>query len=388
MSVDALVFTRTEPSLDMNPSDVVEVGGVQITAPRRAEPEDWRKVVREPDPSFGWVAEVSCGGRSYEQLGLVAKALARRCGGGLWWSDATGEIAEVRSQPDPGRWSLRRALEVATAMEMDFNEHEWNDDDDGRERGGPPVLDPKYNLDPRWQIGVARSGHADVWVAAGLAFSYFALLEGHGGQGAGSFVVNEMRRALDPASAPVRRGVAPSDLIRRVHDEMQPLYHGDRRTFSSATAAYGTLACVRSFGEKLSVAHVGDSRVYRVSARGTERLTSEQTFAVLAAKEGKMEEPPGGHFVTSAICGLPPEIEAQSLTVAIDDTIVLCSSRAWRSGEIEEMIALAHREPDPETAARSILERSGQATAPCAVVAVAHYRGPPARGRACPAPEQ
>lgn len=99
MSIDALVFMRTEPMLEIAERDVVEIELMQILAPRRVVPDDWRLIRRAPDASLGWLVDVNCNNRCYEELAAFATALAERCGGGLWWCDRTDKVIDVPSRP-------------------------------------------------------------------------------------------------------------------------------------------------------------------------------------------------------------------------------------------------------------------------------------------------
>ena len=378
MSIDAFVFMRTEPLLDMAAHDVVTIELMQILAPRRVVPDDWRRIGRAPDPSLGWLVDVNCNNRCHEELASFATALAERCGGGLWWCDLTSKVVDVPSRPASGGGSLRRVLaEVQARGGFDHGGFDLGPPDlsawRASQRPRPANLDARYNLDPAWDIAVAKVGTADAWLGistatAFVATSFLALLDGDGPDGIGKAAIGTMRRALEHTrghteSAPIGAAYAaesPAAWVTRVQAHAAATTF-KKKLFRKPPPGWGALALARMERDTIQLACAGDARVYRVSARGVE---------LLAGPDGAASAPPanaiGPRFV---------RVDERTVRLATDDTIVMCSAHIWRAlGDgLAAAIDLAHRDPNGVAAARTLLEHAGRATR--AVAIVAHYRG-------------
>ncbi|MCY1061557.1 hypothetical protein [Nannocystis sp. SCPEA4] len=326
MSIDALVFTRTKPELDVGEHDVVNIEFVQLVAPCRVQAEHWRRIGREPDASLGWVTDVNCSNSAYQELAAFARALARRCGGGLFWCDLTATTREIAGdpadRPRDGR-PLHRVLETAQ-LEIEDDESDWEDPVEEA-----PAPTPRLPHTEQWDVGVAQFGDAEAWVRPGLTAMFFVLLAGQ------RVAVEEMRRSLartiDSALLTGAIGLeysseSPARWIERVH------------------RPGASMSCVRATANgDLSVAHAGDARAYRIFARKAEPVRAAGTKLLLGS------------------------------------TIVLCSSEVWRAlgDDIDEVfveVVEAHRRLGAQAAARALLQRASDATT--AVVVVAHHRSP------------
>jgi hypothetical protein len=325
MSIDALVFTRTKPELDLGEHDVVDIEFVQILAPRPVQPYDWQRLRREPDPSLGWVTDVNCSNSAYQELAALARALGRRCGGGLFWCDLTGEFLAVAGAP-PDRRDRRPLRRVLEAAQLGIEDDESDREESVAEA---PARSPRLPHTEQWDVGVAQVGDAEAWVRPGLTTMFFVLFEGR------RAVVEEIRRLLEQTVDPeLLAGTitleysseAPSKWIHRAH------------------RPGASMACVRATANgELSSAQEGDLRACRIFARRVEQLRGAGTKLLLGS------------------------------------TVVLCSSAVWRAlgDDIDKVlveVVEAHRKLDAQAAARAILERAPGATS--AAVVVAHYRAP------------
>jgi PPM family protein phosphatase len=115
-------------------------------------------------------------------------------------------------------------------------------------------------------------------------------------------------------------------------------------------------------GREAFVAHVGDSRAYRVRAKKTERLTRDHSVveALLAAgaiNAAQAEAHPDANRITRAL-GIAPEIEPEvgpPTLVEVGDTFILCSdglSDLVSDAEIGEGVATART---PELACEQLV---------------------------------
>lgn len=385
MSIDAFIFTRTKPDLELGDEQVVNIEYVQILQPRPVEPDDWRRIGRAPDPTMAWLIDVNCSNTAWVKLDMFAQAVARRCGGGLWWCDLTGVVNEIPARPDPGTWSLRRAAEVAQEQEADWDEADWDDP----ELTDAPAGNYSFSVGPagqftvhgsvslreselEWEIGIAKRGSADGWTGTSdSGVQVFALLEGHGANQVNKYCLGTMRRALDhmrghDTSGPIASGYAaesPSAWVQRTHD------HAVATTFKKPLLrrrppGWGTLSIVRAEGAQLRIAHAGDSRAYLLGPRGAEQLITEQVHAG-ARGHGQ----PASAIGTEAMT--PQE---RSITLESNDMIILISFEIWTAlgARLEEVILEGLISESPQQAADAIMSN---ATATCGAVIVAFYGG-------------
>jgi serine/threonine protein phosphatase PrpC len=383
VSIDAFVFTRTEPDLELGDQQVVTIEYVQILPPRPVQPDDWRRIGRAPDPTMKWLIDVNCSNTAWVKLDMFAQAVARRCGGGLWWCDLTGQINEVPSRPDPGTWSLRRAAEVAQEQEADWDEAEWDDP----ELTGAPAGDYAFTVGPagqftvhgsvsmrdselEWEIGIAKRGSADGWTGASESgVQVFALLEGHGDNQVNKYCLGTMRRALDymrehKTTNPITPGYAaesPAAWVQRTHDHAVATTF-KKPLFRRRPQGWGTLSIVRAEGTQLRLAHAGDSRAYLLGPRGVETLIPER------------QPPPQQVQPASAIGTEAMTPEERNVTLEPDDAIILISFQVYTSlgARFDEVMLEALGSESAQAAADFIVSN---ATATCGAVIVAFYGG-------------
>jgi protein phosphatase len=113
-----------------------------------------------------------------------------------------------------------------------------------------------------------------------------------------------------------------------------------------------TLAAARIEGERLSLAHVGDSRIYRLRSGGFEQLTRDHSFVAEQMLHGRMTAEEASSSAMQSVLiraiGIEPEVDvdANDELMMEGDTVLLCSDGLTRElsddqiagvlGEIEE----------------------------------------------------
>jgi serine/threonine protein phosphatase PrpC len=185
--------------------------------------------------------------------------------------------------------------------------------------------------------GRERSQNEDS-VASDEATGLCILADGMGGHNAGevasgmatAFIKSEMRTVL--ASAAVMKPVAVQEAI--VHAILQA--NSAIFNMSRANSQYngmGTTLVVAVFnGDALVLAHIGDSRCYRLRGKQMQQLTSdhsllqEQIDSGLIAADHAMPRSPGQNLVTRAL-GVDETVQADvnCFDLALDDLYLLCS---------------------------------------------------------------
>ena len=145
--------------------------------------------------------------------------------------------------------------------------------------------------------------------------------------------------------------------IRMAHREVQQEAKGRLREMGS------TLAALQSHGDKVLIAHVGDSRVYRLRKRRIERLTRDHSVVsdielTLGRPIHQRSSHPMGTVVTRALGGGgDARADVLFLDVAAQDRFLLCSDGLTDSIIESELRPLLAR-GTPDEASDLLLEQA------------------------------
>lgn len=194
---------------------------------------------------------------------------------------------------------------------------------------------------------------------ADLELGLFGVADGIGGEPGGevasSLAIDTVRRfferngavALDPGRDRGRMDMA----FRLAQREVGEAAEGPLRTMGT------TLLAVRMSERRAVVAHVGDSRLYRLRYGTLERLTVDHTvreqYLMVVG-----ETPPSRHYsdaLTRAIaprCDASPEI--QVIEVEAGDTYLLCTDGVYKPLSSSQIVGELLR-LDPADAARGLV---------------------------------
>jgi protein phosphatase len=228
-------------------------------------------------------------------------------------------------------------------------------------------------------VGRVRAENEDAWLVV-PGTRLFAVADGMGGHAAGEvasrLAVETLAEELRGADASGSVAAARSELQhavreagRRIHEQAArvPDRHG-----------MGTTVTVLRFlaGGRALVAHVGDSRAYRLRDGELRRLTRDHTWVQEQLDRGLLSEAgarrhPASGVLTRAL-GTEPRVAPDVAEVdwRVGDFFLLCSDGL--SGPVAESdIARALRDsPDPEAAARALVGLANEAGAPDNVTVV------------------
>ena len=123
-----------------------------------------------------------------------------------------------------------------------------------------------------------------------------------------------------------------------------------------------TLTAVNLTGDRLSIAHVGDSRAYLVRGGNASCLTKDHTRVGEMVRMGLLSpEKLRGHHqrsVLSRCLGVELFVtpDVGQVSVRSGDVIILCTDGVWSVIEDHEFATMAGRGSDPETLARRIFD--------------------------------
>ncbi len=157
-------------------------------------------------------------------------------------------------------------------------------------------------------------------VASGIAVQTITELASEGAD-------RESRNELDPSTGLMRQSIVLRDAVARANKIIF-------QTAQSQTHCEGmgtTLVCALFYDNKVSLAHVGDSRAYRLRSNKFEQLTLDHSLLQELVDRGfyseeEAQRSTNRNYVTRAL-GVEPsvEVEVHEFDVLPDDVFLLCS---------------------------------------------------------------
>ena len=183
----------------------------------------------------------------------------------------------------------------------------------------------------RTDIGRRRSANEDCY-ALDAELGVYLVADGMGGHTAGK-VASELA-----ATAAVRAVRALAGANASLAEKLRYSVAASNRAIFEAARAKPelagmgtTLVALLAGGERLALAHVGDSRAYRVRAGGIRQLTDDHSLVAELVRRREISESaarghPHRHVLTRAL-GVRPAVEPDlvELTPAEGDVFALCS---------------------------------------------------------------
>jgi PPM family protein phosphatase len=208
----------------------------------------------------------------------------------------------------------------------------------------------------RTDTGRQRKGNEDAYFARA---PLFAVADGMGGAQAGEVASRAAVEAFEnglpdgPGSAEERL----AGLVLAANDRIIEMAQADRERAgmgTTMTAAYVT-------EDDVAIAHVGDSRMYRLRDGGLERLTEDHTLVAELERQGKItQEEAGRHpqrsIITRAL-GAEHDIDVDHHTFGArdGDVYLICSDGLMMFPE-ERIGEIVNGAPDLRTAARALVD--------------------------------
>ena len=208
----------------------------------------------------------------------------------------------------------------------------------------------------------------------------FAVFDGVGGQRAGEVASETAAETIEESLAHVT-AQSPVELIRRAiqfaNRDIFELAASDPAFNGMAT----TVALLHIDGERATVAHVGDSRVYRLEDGRFYRETIDHTDYNddLRAGIGRRPQAPRSNVINRAL-GVDADVDVETKEIYIREgaRFLLCSDGIYRHLSDEEMASVLAQSKDPQRAAdelkRLVLECGADDNLTAVVVQVGHAR--------------
>jgi protein phosphatase len=128
-----------------------------------------------------------------------------------------------------------------------------------------------------------------------------------------------------------------------------------------------TVVAVRFAGERMSLAHVGDSRAYRLRGGDFEQLTQDHSFVAEQMRRGRMTRQEAGSSTLQNVLvralGIDPtvDVDVSEELVMEGDAVLLCSDGLTRELSDAQIAAVLGEAEDAQEAAGRLVELAKQA---------------------------
>jgi serine/threonine protein phosphatase PrpC len=215
-------------------------------------------------------------------------------------------------------------------------------------------------------VGLVREVMEDAFLVLDDASAY-AVADGLGGPGVGPIAT---RVALEEVWRSVRAREPLEEAFTRASRRLLAHNAQSRRTPAATTL---TAAQIDLATATMRVAHVGESRLYRYRAPEGLRLLSRDQVRVLANPPAPPDEDDAafGPFLSMAL-GFQeqPRVVVAREEVRVGDVVLLCTDGL--SGEVydREIASVLAADPDPASAAASLVDKTMERGAPDNVAVV------------------
>ncbi|MGA9185177.1 MAG: Stp1/IreP family PP2C-type Ser/Thr phosphatase [Candidatus Acidiferrales bacterium] len=231
----------------------------------------------------------------------------------------------------------------------------------------------------RTDVGRARENNEDSFLLA-PALGLFVLSDGMGGYASGEVasklavetIVAECRAAdADSAYSFTGSRVAGiSEISNRLASAVRAANQAIRSAALTNSAQGGmgaTVVALRFSGERLSIAHVGDSRAYRFRSGEFEQLTADHSFIAEQVRQGRMsaaeaERSPLQNVLIRALGPDPNvEVDVSEETVSDGDSFLVCSDGLTRELSDAQIAGVLAESNDAQSAADRLIALANDA---------------------------
>ena len=212
----------------------------------------------------------------------------------------------------------------------------------------------------RTDVGRQRTANED---SLAVRPPLFAVADGMGGAKAGEVAsavaveaVERARESGEPAEAQLARIVRAAN--RRIYD----LAVADESRRGMGT----TLTLAKVHGDEVSLAHVGDSRAYRMRDGDLTQLTRDHSLVAELERSGQItaeaaEHHPQRSIITRAL-GPEPDVEVDTYTLAgrEGDLFLICSDGLTSMISDDEVTSILRSAPSLDEAAEALVRAANQ----------------------------
>ena len=240
--------------------------------------------------------------------------------------------------------------------------------------------EPQMGIDfgARSDRGRARDNNEDCFRAA-PELNLFVLSDGMGGQASGEVasrmvcetVIEHFREtAENPAVARDGCGEGISEQGNRLAGAIRLANSAVRRAAQQNAAQTGmgaTVVAVMLTDERASIAHVGDSRAYRLRKGQLEQLTRDHSFVAEQVQQGLMSEHEAAQSNLQSVlmravgADAEVQVEVTEELFAEGDTLLLCSDGLTKELSNSQIAGVLDGMEDSQEAAESLVDMANDA---------------------------
>jgi len=238
---------------------------------------------------------------------------------------------------------------------------------------------PEIEFGARTDLGQVRENNEDSYLIA-PELNLFVLCDGMGGQAFGEVasrtatksVVEHCRRAESDPSLPLvgardtkysERSNRLASAIRRANQ----IIHAMAEENAARQGMGSTVVALWADGEQMSLAHVGDSRAYRVRAGRIEQLTEDHSFVAEQVRRGiiSKEEAERSKLQNVLLRALGPDAEVEVAVSEHDteegDALLLCSDGLTRELSDAQIAAIISESEEAQECVDRLVQLANQA---------------------------
>jgi protein phosphatase len=212
----------------------------------------------------------------------------------------------------------------------------------------------------RTDVGRQRSANED---SLAIRPPMFAVADGMGGAKAGevasALAVEAVERAVD-SNEPVEAHLA--GIVREANRRIYDLAVADESHRGMGT----TLTLAKVHGDEISLAHVGDSRAYRMRDSELEQVTRDHSLVAELERSGQItaeaaEHHPQRSIITRAL-GPEPDVEVDTYTLAgrDGDVFLICSDGLTSMISNDEVTSILRSSRSLDEAADALIRAANQ----------------------------
>ena len=231
----------------------------------------------------------------------------------------------------------------------------------------------------RSDTGCVRENNEDSYRAS-PEMKLFVLSDGMGGLECGEVasrvavdtIVEHCRRADSNSALPLSGGHmnGVSETTNRLASAVRvanAAVHAVAQASAPGKAMGATVVAVRFAGERMSLAHVGDSRAYRLRGEDFEQLTCDHSFVAEQMRQGRMTVEQAGSsplqnvLVRALGIDAAVDVDVSEELVLETDTLLLCTDGVTRELSDAQITRVLRETEEAQEAADRVVELAKQA---------------------------
>ena len=211
-------------------------------------------------------------------------------------------------------------------------------------------------------VGRVREANEDSYL---VAEPLFVVADGMGGHIAGDVASSTAVKVIEGGSSQLS-SEDPATLTKIISDANAAIW--DKAQSDPALRGMGTTCTLVLVDEdRVHIAHVGDSRAYRLREGQLEQLTEDHTLVGRMVQEGRLSVEEAQHhpqrsIITRAL-GVDEDVQVDLDTVELSagDRLLICSDGLSSMVEDDQIRDVLARETDPQKAADGLVQLANEA---------------------------